>query len=54
MPGEVRFDITRDDLSPLQGGGPVFVTFGEVLVRETPGDLERPERTRLVHSFAGG
>ncbi len=54
MPGEVRFDITNDDLSPLQGGGPVFVTFGEVLVRETPADLERPERTRMVHlSLAG-
>jgi 2-dehydro-3-deoxygluconokinase len=30
------------------------VTFGEVLVRETPADMERPERTRLVHlSLAG-
>lgn len=54
MAAEVRFDITKDDLSRLQAGGPVFVTFGEVLVRETPADLERPERTRRVHlSLAG-
>ena len=54
MAGEVKFDITKDDLSQFQTGGPVFVTFGEVLVRETPADMERPERTRLVHlSLAG-
>ena len=54
MAGEVKFDITKDDLSRFQAGGPVFVTFGEVLVRETPADMERPERTRLVHlSLAG-
>ena len=54
MAGEVKFDITKDDLSQFQAGGPVFVTFGEVLVRETPADMERPERTRLVHlSLAG-
>jgi 2-dehydro-3-deoxygluconokinase len=30
------------------------VTFGEVMVRDTPADSERPERTRLVHlSMAG-
>jgi 2-dehydro-3-deoxygluconokinase len=54
MAGEVKFDITKDDLSQFQAGGPAFVTFGEVLVRETPADMERPERTRLVHlSLAG-
>ncbi len=48
------FDITRDDLSALQGPDPAFVTFGEVMVRDTPADSERPERTRLVHlSMAG-
>ena len=48
------FDITRDDLSALQGPDPAFVTFGEVMVRDTPADAERPERTRLVHlSMAG-
>ena len=48
------FDITKDDLSQLQGSSPAFVTFGEVMVRETPADMERPERTRLVRlSMAG-
>lgn len=48
------YDITKDDLAAFQGRGPVFVTFGEVMVRDTPADMERPERTRLVHlSMAG-
>jgi 2-dehydro-3-deoxygluconokinase len=48
------FDITKDDLSHFGGRGPAFVTFGEVMVRDTPADMERPERTRLVHlSMAG-
>jgi 2-dehydro-3-deoxygluconokinase len=49
-----RFIITEDDLSSFHGRGPAFVTFGEVMVRDTPADMERPERTRLVHlSMAG-
>ncbi len=47
------YDITKDDLSGF-GPDPAFVTFGEVMVRETPADHERPERTRLVRlSMAG-
>ncbi len=47
-------EITSDDLSQFSNQGPAFVTFGEVLVRDTPADQERPERTRLVHlSMAG-
>lgn len=54
MPEIPVFNIEKDDLSSLNRGGPVFVTFGEVMVRETPADDERPERTRLVHlSMAG-
>lgn len=54
MAGAVRFDITKDDLAQFGAGGSVFVTFGEVLVRETPADMERPERTRSVYlSLAG-
>jgi len=50
----MKHDITKDDLSRFAGKGPAFVTFGEVMVRDTPADLERPERTRLVHlSMAG-
>jgi 2-dehydro-3-deoxygluconokinase len=45
------FDIMQDDIADQ---GPLFVAFGEVMVRDTPADAERPERTRLVHlSMAG-
>jgi len=48
------FDIMADDLAEWSGPEPAFVTFGEVMVRDTPADMERPERTRLVHlSMAG-
>jgi len=46
------FKITTDDLSTFESS--TFVTFGETMVRDTPADLERPERTRLVRlSMAG-
>jgi 2-dehydro-3-deoxygluconokinase len=49
-----HYEITRDDLGRFADRGPAFVTFGEVMVRDTPADMERPERTRLVHlSMAG-
>ena len=48
------FTIAKDDLSNFAGRGPAFATFGEVMVRDTPADMERPERTRLVRlSMAG-
>jgi 2-dehydro-3-deoxygluconokinase len=48
------YQITRDDLAGFSGRGPAFVTFGEVMVRDTPADMERPERSRLVRlSMAG-
>jgi 2-dehydro-3-deoxygluconokinase len=50
----LKYDITKDDLSSFEGQAPAFVTFGEVMVRDTPADNERPERTRTVHlSMAG-
>jgi hypothetical protein len=42
------YDILQDDLSGFDRQKPALVTFGEVMVRDTPADLERPERTRLV------
>jgi 2-dehydro-3-deoxygluconokinase len=46
------FKILDDDLSHFKRS--TFVTFGETMVRDTPADMERPERTRLVHlSMAG-
>jgi 2-dehydro-3-deoxygluconokinase len=54
MSEENYYRITRDDLSQFANRGPAFVTFGEVMVRDTPADMERPERTRLVQlSMAG-
>jgi 2-dehydro-3-deoxygluconokinase len=48
------YHIVQDDLGAFDGRGPAVVTFGEVMVRDTPADMERPERTRLVHlSMAG-
>jgi 2-dehydro-3-deoxygluconokinase len=48
------FDIMSEEFKWDQSRGPAFVTFGEVMVRDTPADMERPERTRLVHlSMAG-
>jgi 2-dehydro-3-deoxygluconokinase len=50
----VPFDLMRDHIRHTQGAGPIFVTFGEVMVRDTPADMKRPEETRLVHlSMAG-
>ena len=47
-------DILKDDLSLLLGRDPVFVTFGETMVRDMPADNERLERTRQVWlSLAG-
>jgi 2-dehydro-3-deoxygluconokinase len=51
---EMPFNILQDDLSSYSPGHPSFVTFGEAMVRDTPADMERPERTRQVFlSFAG-
>jgi 2-dehydro-3-deoxygluconokinase len=54
MAETLTYDIMKDDLIRFGDRGPAFVTFGEVMVRDTPADMERPERTRLVHlSMAG-
>jgi 2-dehydro-3-deoxygluconokinase len=48
------YSISKDDLSDFAGKGPVFVTFGETMVRDTPADMQRPECTRQVYiSLAG-
>lgn len=54
MEMEQPYLITQDDLSQFMGESPAFVTFGETMVRETPADEERLERSRTVHlSMAG-
>jgi 2-dehydro-3-deoxygluconokinase len=51
---ESALDITRDDLTRFKGKGPALVTFGETLIRDTPDDLQRLERTSKVNlSLAG-
>ncbi|MBE0409829.1 MAG: hypothetical protein IBX69_08865 [Anaerolineales bacterium] len=48
------YDILKDDLSEFRGSEPVFVTFGETMVRDTPADEHRLEMTRQTHiSLAG-
>jgi 2-dehydro-3-deoxygluconokinase len=50
----LTLDITKDDLSDFAGKGPAFVTLGETLVRDTPADMQRLERTDTVFvSLAG-
>jgi 2-dehydro-3-deoxygluconokinase len=47
-------DIVADDLNRFVGRRAAFVTFGETMVRDTPADDERLERTRRVNiSLAG-
>jgi 2-dehydro-3-deoxygluconokinase len=53
-PQALKYDITKDNLSDFKGKGPVFVTFGETMIRDTPADMQRPECVRQVHiSLAG-
>lgn len=48
------FDIVADDMTSFAGVKPAFVTVGEAMVRDTPADAERLERTRAVNvSIAG-
>ncbi|MBN1401988.1 MAG: sugar kinase [Anaerolineae bacterium] len=49
-----QFNILKDDLSRFAGRGPAFVTFGESMIRDTPADEERLERTRLVRLSVAG
>ncbi|MCR4429193.1 MAG: sugar kinase [Caldiserica bacterium] len=50
----LTFNILKDDLGRFSGKGPVFVTFGETMVRDTPADMQRLERTGSIYvSLAG-
>jgi 2-dehydro-3-deoxygluconokinase len=48
------FNILEDDLSDFLGSDPPFVTFGETMVRETPADMQRAERTRNIDLSLSG
>lgn len=50
----MKWQITKDDLSKFTKKGPAFVTFGETMLRDTPADMQRPEKTHHVYlSLAG-
>ncbi|MDD5468054.1 MAG: sugar kinase [Anaerolineales bacterium] len=54
MTDAVQFNILADDLSTFAGRDPAFVTFGETMIRETPADMQRAERTRKVDLSLSG
>lgn len=49
-----KYNILRDDLSPFAGREPVFATFGETMIRDTPADMQRAERTRRIDISVSG
>lgn len=53
MQASPGYNLMEDNLQPF-APGPAFVAFGEVMIRDTPADQERPERTRLVHLSTAG
>ena len=50
----VPFDILKDNLTGYDRQRPAFVSFGETMIRDTPADNERIERTRQVWVSLGG
>lgn len=50
----LRQVMTNDDLAHLQGRGAAFVSFGEVMIRDTPADWQRLEATRQVYLSPAG
>jgi 2-dehydro-3-deoxygluconokinase len=49
-----KFNILKDDLSVFAKKEPAFVTFGETMVRDTPADMQRAEKTRQVDISLSG
>ncbi len=54
MSASLKYDILKDDLSAFAGKEPAFVTFGETMIRDTPGDMQRAERTRRIDISLSG
>ncbi|MDP3185223.1 MAG: hypothetical protein Q8M58_08140 [Anaerolineales bacterium] len=50
----LKYNLLQDDLSTFSGKEPVFVTFGETMVRDTPADMQRAERTRQINISLSG
>ena len=49
-----KYNILADDLTMFAGKEPAFVTFGETMIRDTPADMQRAERTRQVDISLSG
>jgi 2-dehydro-3-deoxygluconokinase len=54
MSASPTYAILQDDLSLFAGGEPRFVTFGETMIRDTPADMQRAERTRRIDISLSG
>lgn len=54
MASAPKFNILKDDLSSFIGKEPAFVTFGETMIRDTPADMQRAERTRKIDISLSG
>jgi 2-dehydro-3-deoxygluconokinase len=52
--GETKYNILQDDLKIFTEQDPPFVTFGETMVRDTPADKQRAERTRQIDISLSG
>ena len=52
--GTLKYNILEDDLSRFAGKEPAFVTFGETMLRDTPADMQRAERTRQIDISLSG
>jgi 2-dehydro-3-deoxygluconokinase len=50
----LKYNILEDDLSGLAGKEPAFVTLGETMIRDTPADMQRAERSRHVDISPSG
>ena len=54
MSGSLTYNILQDDLNAFVGQEPPFVTFGETMIRDTPADMQRAERTRRIDISLSG
>lgn len=54
MPSVPKINILKDDLSSFVAKEPAFVAFGETMIRDTPADMQRAERTRQIDISLSG
>lgn len=54
MTGSQSFNILYDDLNGFTCLDPIFVAFGETMIRDTPADMQRAERTRKLDISLSG